>query len=186
MVYVNTAKCAGCGFCADACPVGAISLVGGTAQVDQERCTDHVLSLSKGCEACVEVCPNRAMLAVREPVAERAAVPSIRPAPEVTRVQPQPASVSLPARALPAVSEAAAALAYLGRNVAPRLANYLLHALDRRLTQEQASPAVRASGRVSSASGMGGRGSLTGPSSGSGRGSGRGHRRRRRRGRGRG
>jgi ferredoxin len=177
MIYVDTEKCAGCGICADACPVGAISLVGGTAQVDQERCTDHVLSLSKGCEACVEVCPNRAILAVREPVA----VPSVRPAPEVTRVQPQPASVSLPTRALPAVSEAAAALAYLGRNVAPRLANYLLHALDRRLAQEQASPAVRASSPVSQASGVGGRG----PSSGSGRGSGRGLRRRRRRGRGR-
>jgi Fe-S-cluster-containing hydrogenase component 2 len=159
MIYVDTEKCAGCGICADACPVGAISLVGGTAQVDQERCT--------GCEACVEVCPNRAILAVREPVA----VPSVRPAPEVIRVRPQPAPVSLPARALPAVSEAAAALAYLGRNVAPRLANYLLHALDRRLAQEQASPAVRASGRVSPASGVGGRGS------------GRGHRRRRRRGR---
>lgn len=178
MVYVDIEKCAGCGICVQVCPVEAISLIGGTAQVDQERCTD--------CEACVDTCPNGAMLAVREPVAERAAVPSVRPAPEVTRVQPQPASVSLPARALPAVSEAAAALAYLGRNVAPRLANYLLHALDRRLTQEQASPAVRASGRVSTASGMGGRGSLTGPSSGSGRGSGRGHRRRRRLGRGRG
>jgi Fe-S-cluster-containing hydrogenase component 2 len=169
MIYVDTERCAGCGICADACPVGAISLVGGTAQVDQERCTD--------CEACVEVCPTGAMLAVREPVA----VPSVRPAPEVTRVQPQPASVSLPARALPAVSEAAAALAYLGRNVAPRLANYLLNVVDRRLGQAQASPAVRASGRVSPASGMGGRG----PSSGSGRGSGRGLRRRRRRGRGR-
>jgi ferredoxin len=166
MIYIDTEKCAGCGICADACPVGAISLVGGTAQVDQERCTDYVLSLSKGCEACVEVCPNRAMLAVREPVA----VPSVRPAPEVIRVRPQPAPVSLPTRAWPAVSEAAAALAYLGRNVVPRLANYLLNALDRRLAQEQASPAVRASSPVSPASVVGGRG----------------HRRRRRRGRGRG
>jgi ferredoxin len=181
MIYVDTEKCAGCGICADACPVGAISLVGGTAQVDQERCTDHVLSLSKGCEACVEVCPNRAMLAVREPLKERVTVPSVRPAPEVIRVRPQPTPFSLPARALPAVSEAAAALAYLGRNIAPRLADYLLDALDRRLGQGQASPAVRASGPVSPASGVGGRG----PSSGSGRGSGRGHRRRRRRGRGR-
>jgi Fe-S-cluster-containing hydrogenase component 2 len=173
MVYVDTEKCTGCGTCADACPVAAISLVGGAAEVDQERCTD--------CEVCLEVCPNGAILAVREPVEERVAVPSVRPAPEVIRIQPQPASVSLPARALPAVSAAAAALTYLGRNVAPRLANYLLNALDRRLAQEQASPAVRASGRVSPASGVGGRG----PSSGSGRGSGRGPRRRRRRGRGR-
>jgi len=182
MVYVDVEKCAGCGICAQVCPVGAISLVGGTAQVDQGRCTDHVLSLSKGCEACVEVCPNRAMLAVRKPVA----VPSVRPAPEVIRVRPQPAPVSLPARAWPAVSEAAAALAYLGRNVAPRLADYLLNALDRRLAQEQASPVVKASGSVSPASGVGGRGASTALRRSSGQGSGRGLRRRRRRGRGRG
>lgn len=166
MVYVDIEKCAGCGFCADACPVGAISLTRGTAQVDQERCTD--------CEACVEFCPTGAMLAVSEPVAERAAVPSLRPAPEVIRVRPQPAPVSLPARAWPALG---AALTYLGRNVAPRLADYLLNALDRRLAHEQASPTARASGSVSPASGVGGRGSSTG--------SGQGYRRRRRRGRGR-
>ncbi len=182
MVYIDLEKCAGCGVCAEACPVGAISLVGGTAQVDQERCTDHVLSLSKGCEACIEVCPNRAMLAVREPVAERAAVPSVRPAPEVIRVRPQPAPVSLPTRGLPAVG---AALTYLGRNVAPRLADHLLNALDRRLGQGQASPAVRASRPVSPASGVGGRSPSTALRRSPGQGSGRGLRRRRRRGRGR-
>jgi Fe-S-cluster-containing hydrogenase component 2 len=157
MMYVDIEKCTGCGTCTQACPVAAISLVGGTAQVDQEKCTDHVLSLSKGCQVCVEVCPNGAMLAVREPVEERVAVPSTRPATEVIRIQPQPVPVSLRTRALPAVSEAAAALAYLGRNVAPRLADHLLNVLDRRLEQERASPAVGASGSGSTASGMGGR-----------------------------
>ena len=166
MVYVDVEKCAGCGVCAEACPAGAISLVGGTAQVDQEKCTD--------CEACVEVCPNRAMLAVREPLAERAVIPIVRPVPEVIRVRPQPAPVSLRTRTVPAIG---AALTFLGRNIAPRLADYLLNALDRRLSQREAGSAVEASGGVSTASGVGGRRPSTG--------SGRGHRRRRRRGRGR-
>lgn len=166
MVYVDIEKCAGCGVCAEACSVGAISLVGGTAKVDQEKCTD--------CEACVEVCPNRAMLAVRELVEERVVVPSVRPSPEVIQLKPQPAPVSLRTRAVPAVG---AALSFLGRNVAPPLADYLLNALDRRLSRGQASPAARASGGMSPASGVGGRRPSTG--------SGRGRRRRRRRGRGR-
>lgn len=165
MVYVDVEKCAGCGACAEVCPAEAISLVGGTAKVDQEKCTD--------CEACVEVCPNGAMLAVREPLAERAVVPIVRPVPEVIRVRPQPAPVSLRTRTVPAIG---AALTFLGRNIAPRLADYLLNALDRRLSQGQASPAAEASGGVSPASGVRGRDPSTG--------SGRGHRRRRRRGQG--
>jgi|GEM_PF-252476 len=174
MVYVDIEKCTGCGTCAEACPVEAISLVGGTAEVDQEKCTD--------CEACVEVCPNGAMLAVREPLAERAVVPIVRPATEVIQVRPQPAPVSLWVRAAPAVG---ATLTFLGRNIAPRVANYLLNALDRRLSQGQASPAAGASGGVSPASGVRGRGPSTALRRSSGQGSGRGHRRRRRRGRSR-
>ncbi|RLC82642.1 MAG: hypothetical protein DRI79_14560, partial [Chloroflexi bacterium] len=35
MVYVDEARCVGCGLCADACPTGAISVVDGVAKVEQ-------------------------------------------------------------------------------------------------------------------------------------------------------
>jgi len=135
MVYVDIEKCAGCGVCAEACSVGAISLVGGTAKVDQEKCTD--------CEACVEVCPNKAMLAVREPVEEQAAVPSVlRPAPEAIGVKPQGAPVPLQGRA-PFVGSA---LAFLGRQIVPRLATGLVNALERRLSGGTVGPTGRGRG----------------------------------------
>ena len=174
MVYVDIEKCAGCGVCAAVCPVEAMSLVGGTAQVDQEKCTD--------CEACLEVCPNGAILVVRELAEERAGVPRVRPATALIRVTPRPAPVSLWARAVPAIGTT---LTFLGRNVVPRVAGYLLNALDRRLSQGQAGPAAGASGSFSLTSGAGGRGPSTALRRSSGQGSGRGLRRRRRQGKGR-
>jgi len=134
MVYVDIEKCAGCGICAEACPVGAISVVGGKAEIDQGKCT--------GCEACVEVCPSGAIVAVREPVTEREGVPSVRPAPEAIEVKPQRAPVPLHVRLAPLVGSA---LAFLGRRIVPRLATGLVNTLDRRLSG-QASLAARRQG----------------------------------------
>jgi Fe-S-cluster-containing hydrogenase component 2 len=52
-VWVDVARCTGCGACVNACPVGAIALIDGKARVDEETCT--------GCEACVDVCPEDAI-----------------------------------------------------------------------------------------------------------------------------
>lgn len=66
--WVDTARCAGSGTCVDACPAGAVALVGGRARVDGENCT--------GCGLCEETCPQAAIQLVVRP--ERMPVPQGR------------------------------------------------------------------------------------------------------------
>ena len=120
MIYVDGEKCSGCGACEDVCPVEAVRVSDeGVARIDQDRCNE--------CEACVEACPNEAILVVIEPVEEKAISLHEQPAPEVTLAEPHRTKVG------PVVG---AALAFLGREVAPRLVTYLADALDRRLSQQ--------------------------------------------------
>jgi hypothetical protein len=46
-------NCAGCGECADVCPVGAIHMEDDRSVLDREKCI--------GCASCVAACPNRAL-----------------------------------------------------------------------------------------------------------------------------
>jgi ferredoxin len=120
MIYIDGEKCAGCGVCEDVCPVEAVRVSDGVARIDQDRCNE--------CEACVEACPNEAILMVIEPAEEKAISLREQPAPEVALAEPHRSKV------IPVVG---AALAFLGREVAPRLAVYLVDVLDRRLSQQQ-------------------------------------------------
>jgi predicted Fe-Mo cluster-binding NifX family protein/ferredoxin len=59
VAVVDSSKCAGCGICADVCPVNAIK-VNKQAVVNAEACT--------GCAACVSECPDEAIILVRKKV----------------------------------------------------------------------------------------------------------------------
>jgi Fe-S-cluster-containing hydrogenase component 2 len=53
MYRVNEATCTGCGDCVEACPSGAIRVVGVRAQIDQAVCAD--------CGSCAAACPQGAI-----------------------------------------------------------------------------------------------------------------------------
>jgi Fe-S-cluster-containing hydrogenase component 2 len=76
-VWVETARCAGCGACVEVCPAGAIALIDDKACIDEEACT--------GCRACVDACPEGAIQPVIQgeliPVPERQAPTVHQPSP---------------------------------------------------------------------------------------------------------
>ena len=123
-VWVDMARCTGCGACVEVCPVGAMALVDGKARVDEEACI--------GCEACVDACPEGAIQLVAQ--GELVPVPE-RPAPAVR----QPSPLAETASAV-AVATGVGLLAQAGRALA--------RAVGRWLTRPPAgaeSPSARAS-----------------------------------------
>lgn len=50
---VNRDKCLGCGACASMCPVNAISMKGGKAEIDKKKCIK--------CGTCMQICPVNAI-----------------------------------------------------------------------------------------------------------------------------
>jgi NAD-dependent dihydropyrimidine dehydrogenase PreA subunit len=106
VVWVDTARCAGCGACVGVCPVEAIVLADGKAHVDEETCT--------GCEACLGVCPEGAI----QPLIRGELVPvPERPPPAVRQPSPLAETAGVVAVAT-GVSLLARATRALGRAVA--------------------------------------------------------------------
>jgi Fe-S-cluster-containing hydrogenase component 2 len=123
---VDQKLCAGCGACMDVCSTGAISLVNHRAEIDQALCTE--------CGACVSTCPNEAIQSVSETVLVAPAV--ILPA-VGTGIMPAPGRLALPEKEVPTrgLSRlAGTVLTFLGREVAPRLVDFLAASIERRLT----------------------------------------------------
>ncbi len=76
-MWVDPARCTGCGLCVEVCPTGAMTMVGGQAQVDREACV--------GCGACVDECPVDAI----HPVIQGELIPTPEP-PVPTAYRPGP------------------------------------------------------------------------------------------------
>ena len=133
MIKIDTGRCNGCGACVEICPTGAIYLVDGRAAVEQELCEE--------CEACVAACPAEAISLLTSPEvgAEPVRVPARRPEPQVIQVKTRPTPSSFRASVLPVVG---GALVWAGRELVPRLAEYFLYDLDRRVA-ERRSPFAR-------------------------------------------
>ncbi|HOX36569.1 MAG TPA: 4Fe-4S binding protein [Candidatus Brocadiia bacterium] len=53
MVVVDKEECTGCETCIEACPVEAISMVDGVAEINQEECVE--------CLTCIDECPAGAI-----------------------------------------------------------------------------------------------------------------------------
>jgi Pyruvate/2-oxoacid:ferredoxin oxidoreductase delta subunit len=125
MLYVDENRCSGCGACVNVCPRGAIDIQDGKASIVQALC-NH-------CEACAAACPERAILSVTEtalvPEAERA---------QAVRPQEGSRPASVVARAAPALG---AALLFIGREVVPRVTDYVLDVVDRRMRQDSVEAA---------------------------------------------
>lgn len=110
-------NCVGCSACVEACPNGAIALVDGKARIDMQCCTQ--------CTTCEEVCPNEAIRAEDVP---HEILPAMIPTVKVS--EPMPLSSANSGRV--ATPWIGAALSFLASEVAPRLMDALIGALERR------------------------------------------------------
>ena len=114
-LFVDAARCDGCGACVAACPNGAIALRDGLAEVVQALC--------RGSEACIAACPRAAIYTVTEAQVDRAPVLPAVAGPVEVALTGGRGLARLAIRALPALGTT---LAFVGRELLLRAADALL------------------------------------------------------------
>jgi ferredoxin len=132
VIQVNLELCTGCGVCVDVCSVGAIQLL------DQRAVIDDALCIM--CEVCMSACPNEAITKrfILEPSLSFVTLDVAESHPVSVQNQKPLQETAVPVRC-PAPL-ASAALAFIGREVAPRLVDVLFTALERRLARPTKAP----------------------------------------------
>jgi NAD-dependent dihydropyrimidine dehydrogenase PreA subunit len=121
-LQINQELCTGCGVCVDACAPGAIQVVDQRAVIEADLCTQ--------CEACAEACPNEAITVI--PMPAQSMTSMVLPASNSRPVPVQP-EITAPERRIAPL--AGTALAFFGQEIAPRLVDIFIAALERRLAQ---------------------------------------------------
>jgi Fe-S-cluster-containing hydrogenase component 2 len=134
MIHINAESCNGCGACVEVCPVGALSIVQGTAVADALLC--------RACEACLLACPASAISITALPavMGAYAGLPALRPAPEVVRIEPPPAPEVAHSAALPAL---VAAVARVGQQWLPRVVEVASQVLQSKASDTKLSTGSR-------------------------------------------
>lgn len=132
MPSLKLEECTGCGACVAACTAGAIRLTGSAVEIDAALCNK--------CGACVAACPTGALVETVTTAALAVTGPSGAQMPAVTApvlAVARPSGTQAPVVSAPAfrrlVPLAGATMAFLGREVAPRLLDLLITTLERRL-----------------------------------------------------
>lgn len=138
MISINLERCSGCGACVEVCPTGAVYLVDGKAVVDQKLCRDCPAVAAGDTAICITACPMEAITldTQTDSVSESHRALTPRPEPQVIHVKTQPAPVSLRTSLILIIG---GALAWAGREIVPRLAEYFLYSMERRMVARQTS-----------------------------------------------
>lgn len=123
MMFVDQGRCVGCGACVKVCPEDAISMQNNTAIIAESLCIS--------CGACLDVCPEGAIHPV-EIIKTESIQPTI-PSTDAISTPYKPVHTPVRSMILPAIGTF---LIWTGREIIPRLANYALDAVDRRILNQ--------------------------------------------------